>query len=123
MCGDSTCVFCFHGSNRLETQEPKYHRHPAFAWRNMGAKSAPSTRRMLMATREAQLSESSRKALARHLRKSFEGNVLPHVLEKLSDDDLIRQYFANAESKKRAIAEKSKRLRDRLKKDSEFEVL
>ena len=76
-----------------------------------------------MATKEAELSESSRKALARHLRKSFEGNILQHVLDKLSDDDLIRQYFANAKSKERAIAEKSKRLRDRLKKDSEFEVL
>jgi hypothetical protein len=78
---------------------------------------------MVMATKEVQLSESSRKALARHLRKSFEGKVLPHVLNNISDDDLIRQYFANTESKKRAIAEKSKRLRDRLKKDSEFKVL
>ena len=69
-----------------------------------------------MATKHSQLSESSRRALARHLRKSFEGKILPHVLENISDDDLIRQYFANAESKERAIAEKSKRLRDRLKK-------
>lgn len=76
-----------------------------------------------MARKEVQLSESSRKALARHLRKSFEGKILPHVLENISDDDLIRQYFANAESKKTAIAEKSKQLRDRLKKESEFEVL
>jgi hypothetical protein len=71
---------------------------------------------MFMATKPSQLSESSRRALARHLRKSFEGKILPHVLENISDDDLIRQYFANAESKERAIAEKSKRLRDRLKK-------
>lgn len=67
-----------------------------------------------MATKETQLSESSRKALARHLRKSFEGKILPHVLENISDEDLIRQYFANAESKKQAIAEKFKSLRDRL---------
>jgi hypothetical protein len=77
-----------------------------------------------MATNEAQMSEASRKALARHLRKSFEGKVLPHVLDSISDDDLIRQYFANAQSKERAIGEKSKRLRDRLmKKDSGVEVL
>jgi hypothetical protein len=76
-----------------------------------------------MATKEPQLSESSRRALARHLRKSFEAKILPHVLENISDDDLIRQYFANAESKERAIAEKSKRLRDRVKKDKNIEVL
>jgi hypothetical protein len=69
-----------------------------------------------MATKEVELSESSRKALARHLRKSFEGKVLPNALDNISDDDLIRQYFANADSKKRAIAEKSKRMWDRLKK-------
>jgi CRISPR/Cas system CSM-associated protein Csm2 small subunit len=76
-----------------------------------------------MATNEAQMTETSRKALARHLRKSFEGKVLPHVLDKISDDDLVRQYFENAGSKARAIAEKSKFLRDRLKKDSGVEVL
>jgi hypothetical protein len=76
-----------------------------------------------MPTNEAQMSEYSRKALARHLRKSFEGEVLPHVLDSISNDDLIRQYFANAQSKERAIGEKSKRLRDRLKKDGGVEVL
>jgi len=76
-----------------------------------------------METKETELSESARKALARHLRKSFEGKILPHVLENISDEDLIRQYFANTESKKRAIAEKSQRLRDRLKKEPEVKVL
>ena len=76
-----------------------------------------------MATKEPQLSESARKALARHLRKSFEGKVLPHVLENISDDDLIRQYFANAEAKERFIAEKFRKLRDRVKKDKNIEVL
>jgi len=76
-----------------------------------------------MATNEAQMSEASRKALARHLRKSFEGKVLPHVLDSISDDDLIRQYFENTGSKARAIAEKSKFLRDRLKKDSGVKIL
>ena len=75
-----------------------------------------------MATKHSQLSESSRRALARHLRKSFEGKILPHVLENISDDDLIRQYFANAEAKERAIADKFKKLRDRVKKDKDVEV-
>jgi hypothetical protein len=74
-------------------------------------------------TNEPQLSESARRALARHLRKSFEGHILPHVLENISDDDLIRQYFANAEAKERAIAEKFRKLRDRVKKKGDVEVL
>jgi hypothetical protein len=76
-----------------------------------------------MSTNEAQMYESSRKALARHLIKSLERRILPNVLENISDDHLSRQYFANAGSKERAIAEKSKQLRDGLKRDSRVEVL
>jgi hypothetical protein len=94
-------------------------RFPARTWWTV----EPFDEENAMATNEAQMSEASRKALARHLRKSFEGKVLPHVLDNVSDDDLIEKYFAEGESKARAIGEKTQRLRDRLKKDSKVEVL
>jgi hypothetical protein len=45
------------------------------------------------------------------------------ILENISDDDLIRQYFANAEAKERIIAEKFKKMRERVKKEKDVEVL
>jgi hypothetical protein len=49
------------------------------------------------------LSEQSQKLLADSLRQKFSRSVAPDILERISDEQLIDHYFANANSKIRLI--------------------
>lgn len=53
------------------------------------------------------LSAQSAKTLARHLRQRFSKTILPHILERVSDAQLVAHYFQDAERKRRALSEKA----------------
>lgn len=53
------------------------------------------------------LSEQAQKSLARYLRRRFSKTVLPHVLERISDEELVDHYFLDAERKVRSLSKKA----------------
>ena len=56
-----------------------------------------------------ELSETSRKILATKLRAKFSKSVPPTILEKLSDEKLLEQYFAQWSSKVDYLETQAKR--------------
>lgn len=56
-----------------------------------------------------QLSQQAQKLLARSLRQKFSRSVAPDILERISDEQLIDQYFSNADSKIRSIQDSNKK--------------
>jgi hypothetical protein len=49
-----------------------------------------------------QMSDLEKRSLARWIRRKMQGRVSPDLLESLSDDVLLKQYFNDMDSKKKS---------------------